>query len=298
MSGDEAGAAILVLRRHMSERLHKFLAQHGLGSRREIEKWMLEGRVRLNNQPAQPGDRYNPGDRVSIDGKDVTARLKMFAAPKVILYHKPQGQPVTPAGGAAVRSAAMKSVMESLPSLRGSRWLEVNSMQAGDSGLLLLTSDGKLADALRRRAEATPSAYVARVLVPTPDYDVESIPRVVQYDNETIEFESIEPAGGEGINRWFRVESNRAHRRVAVRALFESRGLKVSRVIQVKFGDFELPRDLPRGRHRELSEREVADLYASVDMPVPTPPPRPESVGRARRFRGPPPDRRKKPKRR
>ncbi len=283
----------------MSERLHKLLAQHGLGSRREIEKWMLEGRVRLNNQPAQPGDRYNPGDRVSIDGKDVSSRLKVFAAPKVILYHKPQGQPITPTGsdesGAPAEKSLMKSVMESLPSLRGSRWLVVNTMQAGDSGLLLLTSDGKLADALRRRAETTPSAYVARVLVPTPDYDVESIPRVVQYDNETIEFESIEPAGGEGTNRWFRVESHRAHRRAAVRALFDSRGLKVSRVIQVKFGDFELPRDLPRGKHRELSERDVADRYASVDLALPTPPPKPE-VQRPRRR--PAPDRRKKPKRR
>jgi 23S rRNA pseudouridine2605 synthase len=283
----------------MSERIHKLLAQHGLGSRREIEKWMLEGRVRLNNQPAQPGDRYNPGDRVSIDGKDVTSRLQVFAAPKVILYHKPQGQPITPTAGEEDGEVAGKSVMESLPSLRGSRWLVVNTMQAGDSGLLLLTSDGRLADALRRRAETTPSAYVARVLVPTPDYDVDSIPRVVQYDNETIEFESIEPAGGEGTNRWFRVESHRAHRRAAVRALFDSRGLKVSRVIQVRFGDFELPRDLPRGKHRELAEQEVADLYASVELALPTPPPKPESAAaRAQRRRRPAPDRRKKPKRR
>nr|WP_298719159.1 S4 domain-containing protein [uncultured Steroidobacter sp.] len=283
----------------MSERLHKLLAQHGLGSRREIEKWMLEGRVRLNNQPAQPGDRYTPGDRVSIDGKEVTARLQVFAAPKVILYHKPQGQPITPTAEDDSGEVAAKSVMESLPSLRGSRWLVVNTMQAGDSGLLLLTSDGRLADALRRRAETTPAAYVARVLVPFPEYDVDSIPRVVQYDDETIEFETIEPAGGEGTNRWFRVESHRAHRRAAVRALFESRGLKVSRVIQVKFGDFELPRDLPRGKHRELSDSDVADLYASVELTLPKPPPKPEAAARPQRpARRPPPDRRKKPKRR
>jgi 23S rRNA pseudouridine2605 synthase len=281
----------------MSERLHKLLAQHGLGSRREIEKWMLEGRVRLNNQPAQPGDRYNPGDRVSIDGKDVTSRLRVFAEPKVILYHKPQGQPITPTTEDESGEVADKSVMESLPSLRGSRWLVVNTMQAGDSGLMLLTSDGRLADALRRRAETTPAAYVARVLVPFLEFDVESIPRVVQYDDETIEFEKIEPAGGEGTNRWFRVESHRAHRRAAVRALFESRGLKVSRVVQVKFGDFELPRDLPRGRHRELTESDVADLYASVELALPTPPPKPEAAARAQARRKPAPDRRKKPKR-
>ncbi|MDY6946175.1 MAG: S4 domain-containing protein [Pseudomonadota bacterium] len=282
----------------MSERLHKLLAQHGLGSRREIEKWMLEGRVRLNNQPAQPGARYSQGDRVSIDGKDVSARLHYFAVPKVLLYHKPQGQPISATTSDEDGEVAMKSLMESLPSLRGARWLIVNTMQAGDSGLMLLTSDGRLADALRRRAETTPSAYVARVLMPTPDYDVESIPRVVQYDNETIEFESIEPAGGEGTNRWFRVESHRAHRRAAVRALFESRGLKVSRVIQLKFGDFELPRDLPRGKHRELTENDVAALYASVELALPTPPPKPQAAARAQQARRPPPDRRKKPKRR
>jgi 23S rRNA pseudouridine2605 synthase len=279
----------------MSERLHKLLAQHGLGSRRELEKWMLEGRIFLNGNPAQPGDRYNPGDRVSIDGKEVTSRLQVFAAPKVILYHKPQGQPITPTDATEAGDVPEKSVMESLPSLRGSRWLVVNTMQAGDSGLMLLTSDGKLADALRRRAETTPAAYVARVLVPTPDYDIESIPRVVQYDNETIEFESIEPAGGEGTNRWFRIESHRSHRRAAVRALFDSRGLKVSRVIQVKYGDFELPRDLPRGKHRALTDNEVTELYARVEMSIPTAPPRPEA--RQRPKRRPPPDRRKKPRR-
>lgn len=251
----------------MTERLHKLLAQHGLGSRREIEKWMLDGRVLLNDRPAQPGERYSPGDRVSIDGKDVTSRLKT-AAPQVLVYHKPQGQPIT-AGAESAADEIGKSVMESLPSVRGLRWLVINTMQAGDSGLLLLTSDGRLADALRRRAEGIPAAYVARVLIPFPEYDVESLPLVVQYDEDTVEFESIEPAGGEGTNRWFRVESHRAHRRAAVRALFESRGLKVSRVIQVSFADIELPRDLPRGKHRALSERQVGALYQLAQLESP-----------------------------
>jgi 23S rRNA pseudouridine2605 synthase len=252
----------------MSERLHKLLAQHGFGSRRELEKWMLEGRVLLNGRPAQPGDRYSSGDRVAIDGRDITGRLKVAAAPSVLLYNKPQGQPITSAGEAA---ASGKSVMESLPSVRGARWLVVNTMQAGDSGLMLVTSDGRLADALRRRAETIPAAYVARVLVPTPEFDASTLPRVVTYDEETIEFESVEPAGGEGTNRWFRVESHRAHRRAAVRALFESRGLKVSRVIQVQFADIELPRDLPRGRHRELPHERVEALYALAGLELAQP---------------------------
>jgi 23S rRNA pseudouridine2605 synthase len=258
-------------------RLHKLLAQHGFGSRRELEKWMLEGRVELNGRPAQPGDRYSSGDRVAIDGRDISGRLKVSAAPSVLLYHKAQGQPITSAGAASHDSPSQggaevgegKSVMESLPSVRGARWLVINTMQAGDSGLMLVTSDGRLADALRRRAETIPAAYVARVLVPTPEFDVSTLPRVVRYDEETIEFESVEPAGGEGTNRWFRVESRRTHRRAAVRALFESRGLKVSRVIQVQFADIELPRDLPRGRHRELKHDRVEALYALAQMELP-----------------------------
>jgi 23S rRNA pseudouridine2605 synthase len=271
----------------MPERLHKLLAQHGFGSRREIEKWMLEGRIVLNGNAAQPGASYSSGDRVAIDGRDVTSRLKISAAaPSVLLYNKAQGQPIAAAGEDAESG---KSVMESLPAVRGARWLVINTMQAGDSGLLLLTSDGRLADALRRRAETIPAAYVARVLVPTPEFDVTALPLVVNYDDETIEFESIEPAGGEGTNRWFRVESRRAHRRAAVRALFESRNLKVSRVIQVQFADIELPRDLPRGRHRTLSQDRIAALYALAELELPKVAERPAAKPRKRR---PAPDRR------
>jgi len=257
----------------VSERLHKVLAQHGLGSRREIEKWMLAGRVLLNSRPAQPGDRYAPGDRVSIDGKDVTARLKVVSAPRALIYHKPQGQPISHEGAP---TSERKSVMESLPARRGSRWVMVNTMHAGDSGLLLLTSDGRLADALRRRAESIPAVYMVRVLLPFPEFNVESLPTSVVYDEETIEFEAVElvgqrgaESGAEGANRWFRVEARRAHRRAAVRALFESRGLKVSRVIQVEFAGLSLPRDLPRGRSRAVTEQQVAELYALAELPAP-----------------------------
>jgi 23S rRNA pseudouridine2605 synthase len=281
--------------RLLSERLHKLLAQHGIGSRREIEKWMLADRILLNGRPARPGDRYESGDRVIVDGQDVSSRLKIPAAPKVIIYHKPQGQPVTSSIGGAAGDLAEKSVMESVPAIRGARWLMINTMQTGDSGLMLLTSDGRLADALRRRAETIPAAYVARVLVPTPEFDITSFPKVVSYDEETVEFENIEPAGGEGTNRWFRVESHRAHRRAAVRALFESRGLKVSRVIQVSFADLELPRELPRGKHRALTKTQLDALYALAElepvMPV-------ERKPEARRERRPAPDRRRRSKRR
>jgi len=261
----------------MSERLHKLLAQHGLGSRREIEKWMLAGRVLLNGRPAQPGDRYSEGDRVTVDGQDVTSRLRVTRKAAVIAYHKPQGQPVAARAASEDADSTEETVMERLPAVRGSRWLVVNTMQAGDSGLLILTTDGRLADALRRRSDEVSSAYVARVLVPTPEFDPATLSRTVRFDEQTVAFESIEPAGGEGTNRWFRVEAAHAHRRAAVRALFETNGLKVSRVIQVKFADIELPRDLPRGKHRALSDREVERLYkfAQIEQPAEPQGPRP-----------------------
>jgi len=288
---------------HGSDRLHKLLADHGLGSRREIERWMLEGRVLLNGKPVQPGERYRAGDRIAIDGRDVTTRMRAAKGPQVLIYHKPQGQPIgTPSAddgvvraqlgaGAAAGPRVSVSVLESLPALRGARWLAINTMQAGDSGLLMLTSDGRLADALRRRAETTPAAYVARVLVPALDFDAAALPRAVRYDEETIEFESVEPAGGEGTNRWFKVESRRAHRRAAVRALFESQGLKVSRVIQLSFAGIELPRDLPRGRHRALSDAATAALYARAELEMPTGKDDEDTSPATRRR--PPPDRRK-----
>ena len=269
----------------MSERLHKLLAQHGLGSRREIEKWMLAGRVILNNKPAQPGDRYSEGDRVVVDGKDVTARLRVSTAAQVLAYHKPQGQPVEARpyalAGESNDASTAETVLERLPAVRGTRWLAINTMQSGDSGLLLLTTDGRLADAIRRRSEAIPAAYVARVLITDPAFDADSLPKLVRYDDETIEFSSVEDIGGEGTNRWFRIESPRAHRRAAVRALFESRGLGVSRVIQVKFGNLELARDLPRGKHRQLTSAQVRELYELAELD----PPEADSPSSARHHR-------------
>lgn len=240
---------------------------------------MLEGRVLLNGVPAKPGDRYKQGDRVVLDGRDVGQRLGVGPSSKVLAYHKPQGQGVQPEQAEADvegPSPGEESVMERVPALRGSRWLVINTMQPGDSGLLLLTTDGRLADALRRRSDHISSAYMTRVLVPTAEFDVATLGLEVRYNDEQVAFESIEPAGGEGTNRWFKVTASHAHRRAAVRALFDSHGLAVSRVIQLSFGPIELARDLPRGKHRNLEPIQVEQLYRLAEiavLPTPKPPP-------------------------
>ena len=233
---------------------------------------MLEGRVLLNGVAAKPGDRYQTGDRVVLDGRDVGQRLTSGPLGKVLAYHKPQGQRVqadAAASDAEPDDPNSESVMERLPAIRGSRWVMINTMQPGDSGLLLLTTDGRLADGLRRRSEQIGSAYMTRVLVPAPDFDVTTLGLRVRYGEEDIEFTSIEPAGGEGTNRWFKVNASHAHRRAAVRAWFDSHGLTVSRVIQLRFGPIELPRDLPRGKHRTLDTGQVDQLYQLAELQQP-----------------------------
>ncbi|HKQ80971.1 MAG TPA: S4 domain-containing protein [Steroidobacteraceae bacterium] len=252
----------------MSERLHKVLAQHGYGSRRELEQWMAQGRVLLNGRPAEAGARYESGDKVVVDGRDISSRLQQTARPTVLIYHKPHDQ-LLDAREAKERGDLKETVLEQLPAVRGARWQAINVMHAGDSGLMLFTNDGRLGDALRRHLERIPARYSVRVLMPDTTRFLELNPTSVQLDEEQVTFTSVETAGGEGSNRWFDVELPRADRRTAARALFESHGYKVSRVIQTSFGPIGLPRDVPRGRHRELEVAVVCSLYELAQLPVP-----------------------------
>jgi 23S rRNA pseudouridine2605 synthase len=243
-----------------SERLHKVLAQHGYGSRRELEQWIAQGRVQLNGRPAEAGARYQPGDKVVLDGRDISARLQQTARPTVLLYHKPHDQPLDTREGAE-RGDSAETVYEKLPAIRGARWQAINVMHASDSGLMVFTNDGRLGDALRRKLESIPAKYSVRVLMPDATRFLELNPTSVQLDEERVEFAKVQLTGGEGSNRWFDVELPHADRRAAVRALFESHGYKVSRIIQTSFGPLELPRDLPRTRHREAEPDMVRTLY-------------------------------------
>jgi 23S rRNA pseudouridine2605 synthase len=277
----------------MLERLQKLLARHGFGSRREVERWIIEGRVLLNGKPAKLGDQFRPGDRLAVDGKDITTRLAIEVPMQALVYHKPQGQALAmrEEGHAdndfddeqatePVKSpeSDMELVAERLPATRGSRWIPINPMHAGDSGLLLFTNDGALGYALTRRKRWIPAAYMVRVLAPGSSDKPPELPLHVQLDDERIEFIKVEVEGGEGANLWYRVELDRADNRAAVRALFESHHLKVSRMTQVSFGDITLPRDLPRMRHRMLTRPQLESLYALAQI---APPPEASEVARA-----------------
>lgn len=270
----------------MSERLHKVLAQHGIGSRREVERWIAEGRIQINGVTAKTGDRYETGDRVQLDGRDVGKRLDFTAAPQVLAYHKPQGQPIERASAAKQsvdgsehpQEVVEESAEERLPVQRGSRWLPINPMHPGDSGLLLFTNDGALSYALTRQKKKIPTTYMVRVHVRGGVAAAPTMPTVLKLDNETVEFTEVSvsssaPEGeGEAGNIWYKVMMSRADKRAAVRALFVSNDLTVSRMMQVAFGDITLTKEMPRARHVPLKPAQVESLYALAQLKMPVAP--------------------------
>ncbi len=283
----------------MAERLHKVLAQHGLGSRREIERWIVEGRLTLNGLLAKTGDAWTEGDKVQLDGRDVTRRLERKVAAQVLAYHKPQGQPIEANDGRtavttdeellpavqaeARRDVFTESVHSRLPRLRGSRWVPINPMHAGDSGLLLFTNDGALSYALTRQKKWIPTSYMVRVQVRGGLANAPELPATVTLDDGVVTFEKVAVVGdpmleaeGESVsasgNVWYRVDMARADKRAAVRALFVSHNLSISRMMQVAFGPVSLTKEMPRGRHVVLDDKQLQRVYELAKLPLPVQP--------------------------
>lgn len=240
----------------VDERLHKLLARHGIGSRRQVEAWIAEGRVTVNGRPAAVGDRVGPGDRIAVDGRDVTKRLEFDARTRVILYHKPVGEMLR------AREGDERAAIEShLPSLRAGRWLPVNALGYNEDGLLVLANDGAFVSAVTKRVAEIPVEYRVRALRPRQGEEWPELPTAVDLESATVEFSAVERLDGGATNAWFRVAAPRTVPRGAVRALFDAAGLKVSRVMLVAWGPVHLPRDLPRGRAHDLGGAELDALY-------------------------------------
>jgi 23S rRNA pseudouridine2605 synthase len=241
----------------LDERLHKLLAQHGIGSRRQVEEWIRAGRVLVNGRPAEVGQRVIPTDRITVDGRDVSKRLAATPSLRVILYHKPGGEMTRG------REGDDRSVVESrLPSLRSGRWLPVNPLGFGEEGLLLLSSDGTLASAIARNAGPQPVEYRVRVLRPREADDWPDMPAQIELAGKPVAFSAVERLEGGVTNVWFRVAAEHPLPRGALRALFDGAGLKVSRTLLVSWGPMALPRDLPRGRSRDVEGSQLETLLA------------------------------------
>jgi len=244
-------------------RLQKALAEAGLGSRREIEGWIREGRVRVNGDLARLGDRVQPADRVQVDGKLVSRRSSRQARVRVLAYHKPEGEVVTrrdPEG--------RPTIFRRLPGIRDGRWIAVGRLDLNTAGLLLVTNHGELANRLMHPSREIEREYAVRIHGEVPPEALERLVHGVELEDGPARFEEIVESGGSGSNQWFHVLLREGRNR-EVRRLWEAVGCEVSRLKRVRFGNIILEaRPLP-GQWRELTDEEVAELMALAGLPGP-----------------------------
>jgi 23S rRNA pseudouridine2605 synthase len=243
----------------IEERLHKVLAQAGLGSRRSLEERIARGDVRVNGEVAEVGRVIKGGDRVELDGKTFMATALTEPA-AVLLYNKPEGQVTTredPEG--------RPTIFEALPRLKGARWIAVGRLDINTTGLLLLTTDGELANALMHPSSEVEREYVCRIHGEVPDAVVERLKRGVQLEDGPAKFDEIEAIGSSDSHAWFRVVIKEGRNR-EVRRLWDSQGFQVSRLKRVRYGNIVLPRELLRGHSTELAADQVEALRRHYEL--------------------------------
>lgn len=243
----------------INPKLHKVLADAGVGSRRDMEELIIAGRVSVNGEPAHIGQRVGPQDQVRVNGQMVT-RPNAKRPPRVILYHKPAGEIVShddPEGRA--------SVFSRLPKMRTGKWISVGRLDLNTEGLLIFTTSGDLAHRFMHPRFGNEREYAVRVLGDMTDAQRESLVNGIVLDDGAASFTSMEFIGGEGSNRWYRVTLQEGRNR-EVRRMFEAVGVTVSRLIRTRFGDIVLPRSLKRGRWEELDPTLVSALMIQIGL--------------------------------
>ncbi len=235
-------------------RVQKYLAEAGVASRRKVEGWIATGRLTVNGQPAVPGQRVAGGERFQLDGRPLAFPRALDGPRRVIAYNKPEGELVT-----RDRRAGRPTVFASLPRLRGRRWVAVGRLDLNSSGLLLLTTDGGLAHRLMHPSFGLEREYLVRVLGQPGERTLQQLLAGVELDDGPARFDSLLRQQGGGANCWFRVTLGQGRHRI-VRRLWKAQGHSVSRLIRIRYGPVRLPRDLSRGRWRELDPRSLPGL--------------------------------------
>ena len=240
-------------------KLHKVLAEAGLGSRRDMEELIVAGRVSVNGEPAHIGQRILPSDAVRINGKQIHRKVST-KPPRVLVYHKPAGEIVShddPEG--------RPSVFDRLPTMKAGKWLAVGRLDFNTEGLLLFTTSGDLANRLMHPRYNIDREYAVRTLGELEEGMRQKLLAGVELDDGMANFTKIADGGGEGINKWYRVVIGEGRNR-EVRRMFEAIGLTVSRLIRTRYGAMTLPSGLKRGRWEEMEENTVRDLMTAFGV--------------------------------
>ena len=270
-SEDAAGDAQAQAFGPAGEKLQKILAEAGLGSRREMERWISAGRVAVNDEPAHLGQRVESDARIAVDGKPLRTRAGKGgkgagrkADARVLLYNKPVGEVCTrkdPEG--------RKTIFDNLPELGSGRWISIGRLDIATGGLLLLTTDGALANRMMHPSTGLDREYAVRVNGTLTDEQCEMLVSGIEDEGEQLAFSDIQYYNGRGTNHWYPVVLMEGKNR-EIRRLFESCGLMVSRLKRVRFGPVVLPSRLARGRFETLSEHDTRALYRLLKLPEPT----------------------------
>ena len=259
---DAAPLKRVLLPQAESPKLHKVLAQSGLGSRIEMERLIAHGQVSVNQEPAHVGQRVQFGDQIKVNGKLVKVRIAP-PAPRVIAYHKPAGEVVTHDD-----PQNRPTVFRRLPRLYQGKWQSVGRLDLNTEGLLLLTSSGELANQLMHPRFGLEREYAVRSLGKLSNEQKQRLLDGITLEDGLAQFGSIEEGGGEGSNCWYRVTISEGRNR-EVRRMFEAVGHAVSRLIRIRYGAMVLPRGLKRGAFVELREYDIRALMQAAGAKAP-----------------------------
>ena len=248
--------------RSKDERIQKLLAQAGVGSRREIERWIADGRISVNGEVASLGAKIVPSDSVAVDGKIISLSSRYEQDYRVIVYSKPEGVICSRSD-----PEGRPTIFENLPKLKNQRWISVGRLDINTSGLLIITTDGELANRLMHPSSAIDREYAVRILGDVSAENIAQLKQGVELEDGKAHFDDIQFNGGEGANSWYHVTVKEGRNRL-VRRLWEALEFQVSRLMRVRYGPIFLPDGLSVRQNHELTATELDDLLTFVGLPT------------------------------